>query len=106
MGRLLAALHFFNNSLNTLTKKTIEDTLLTIRKYGAARVENDAYRSELESSGGKPLELLLANIERRSQTIRAASRRLCRQAQAIARKQSESDEQTTTIVPQRSVCLF
>lgn len=61
---LLAALHFFNNSLNTLTNKTIEDTLLTIRQYEAARVEYDAYRSELEGSGGNPPELLLANIER------------------------------------------
>ncbi|KAJ0172424.1 hypothetical protein K1T71_012397 [Dendrolimus kikuchii] len=63
---LLAALHFFNNSLNTLTNKTIEDTLLTIRQYEAARVEYDAYRSELEGSGGggSPPELLLANIER------------------------------------------
>ncbi|CAG4990949.1 unnamed protein product [Parnassius apollo] len=61
---LLAALHFFNNSLNTLTNKTIEDTLLTIRQYEAARVEYDAYRSELEASGGNPPELLLASIER------------------------------------------
>ncbi|CAH1635887.1 unnamed protein product [Spodoptera littoralis] len=61
---LLAALHFFNNSLATLTHKTIEDTLLTIRQYEAARVEYDAYRSELEASGGNPPELLLANIER------------------------------------------
>ncbi|KAL4717364.1 hypothetical protein ACJJTC_017251 [Scirpophaga incertulas] len=44
--------------------KTIEDTLLTIRQYEAARVEYDAYRSELEASGGNPPELLLANIER------------------------------------------
>ncbi|XP_028040538.1 arfaptin-2 [Bombyx mandarina] len=49
---LLAALHFFNNSLNTLTNKTIEDTLLTIRQYESARVEYDAYRSELEAAGG------------------------------------------------------
>lgn len=28
------------------------------------RVEYDAYRSELEASGGNPPELLLANIER------------------------------------------
>lgn len=47
---LLAALHFFNNSLNTLTNKTIEDTLLTIRQYESARVEYDAYRSELEAA--------------------------------------------------------
>ncbi|XP_072933626.1 arfaptin-2-like [Epargyreus clarus] len=61
---LLAALHFFNSALNTLTNKTIEDTLLTIRQYEAARVEYDAYRSELEGSGGNPPELLLARIER------------------------------------------
>ncbi|XP_041983102.1 arfaptin-2 [Aricia agestis] len=60
---LLAALHFFNNSLNTLTNKTMEDTLLTIRQYEAARVEYDAYRCELEACGGNP-ELLLANIDR------------------------------------------
>ncbi|XP_063365113.1 arfaptin-2 [Cydia amplana] len=61
---LLAALHFFNNSLNTLTNKTMEDTLLTIRQYEAARVEYDAYRSELEARGGNPPSLLLASIER------------------------------------------
>ncbi|GBP70166.1 Arfaptin-1 [Eumeta japonica] len=61
---LLAALHFFNNSLNTLCNKTIEDTLLTVRQYESARVEYDAYRSELEASGGNPPELVLANIER------------------------------------------
>ncbi|KPJ03428.1 Arfaptin-1 [Papilio xuthus] len=61
---LLAALHFFNNSLNTLTNKTIEDTLLTIRQYEAARVEYDAYRSELEACGGNPGEAVLARIER------------------------------------------
>ncbi|CAK1545799.1 unnamed protein product [Leptosia nina] len=61
---LLAALHFFNNSLNTLTNKSMEDTLLTIRQYEAARVEYDAYRSELETHGGSPPEGLMANIER------------------------------------------
>ncbi|XP_038207243.1 arfaptin-2 [Zerene cesonia] len=47
---LLAALHFFNNALNTLTNKSMEDTLLTIRQYEAARVEYDAYRSEAEAA--------------------------------------------------------
>ncbi|CAH0596123.1 unnamed protein product [Chrysodeixis includens] len=60
---LLAALHFFNNSLNTLTNKTIEDTLLTIRQYEAARVEYDAYRSELEAGRAAP-EPALAQVER------------------------------------------
>ncbi|CAF4840462.1 unnamed protein product [Pieris macdunnoughi] len=48
---LLAALHFFNSSLHTLANKSMEDTLLTIRQYEAARVEYDAYRSESEAAG-------------------------------------------------------
>lgn len=34
--------------MNTLCNKTIEDTLLTIRQYETARVEYDAYRSDLD----------------------------------------------------------
>jgi hypothetical protein len=34
---LLGALNFFVSSVNTLCNKTIEDTLLTIRQYEAAR---------------------------------------------------------------------
>lgn len=34
---LLGALNFFVSSVNTLCNKTIEDTLLTVRQYEAAR---------------------------------------------------------------------
>lgn len=47
---LLGALNFFTSALNTLCNKTIEDTLLSIRQYEAARVEYDAYRTDLEGS--------------------------------------------------------
>lgn len=46
---LLAAIQFFINGLNTLCKRTMEDTLLTVQKYEQARVEYDAYRTELET---------------------------------------------------------
>lgn len=46
---LLAAINFFVNGLNTLCHRTMEDTLLTVTKYEQARVEYDAYRTELES---------------------------------------------------------
>lgn len=45
---LLGALNFFVSSVNTLCNKTIEDTLLTIRQYETARIEYDAYRTDLE----------------------------------------------------------
>ncbi|CAH2243844.1 jg15146 [Pararge aegeria aegeria] len=37
---LLAALHFFNNALDTLANRSMADTLLTVRAYEAARVDN------------------------------------------------------------------
>ncbi|XP_047247963.1 arfaptin-2-like isoform X5 [Girardinichthys multiradiatus] len=45
---LLGAINFFVSSINTLVNKTMEDTLMTIRQYENARLEFDAYRSDLE----------------------------------------------------------
>ncbi|XP_077425904.1 arfaptin-1 isoform X3 [Vanacampus margaritifer] len=45
---LLGAIKFFINSVNTLVDKTIEDTMLNIKQYEIARVEYDAYRTDLE----------------------------------------------------------
>ncbi|XP_032915859.1 arfaptin-1 isoform X4 [Catharus ustulatus] len=45
---LLGAINFFIASVNTLVNKTIEDTLLTVKQYESARVEYDAYRTDLE----------------------------------------------------------
>nr|XP_033796642.1 arfaptin-1 isoform X2 [Geotrypetes seraphini] len=45
---LLGAINFFISSVNTLVNKTIEDTLMTVKQYETARVEYDAYRTDLE----------------------------------------------------------
>ncbi|XP_032418578.1 arfaptin-1 isoform X2 [Xiphophorus hellerii] len=45
---LLAAINFFISSVDTLVDKTIEDTMINIKQYEAARVEYDAYRTDLE----------------------------------------------------------
>ncbi|XP_069017511.1 arfaptin-2-like isoform X2 [Embiotoca jacksoni] len=45
---LLGAIHFFVSSVNTLVNKTMDDTLMTIKHYENARLEFDAYRSDLE----------------------------------------------------------
>uniref|UniRef100_A0A8C6SNZ7 ADP-ribosylation factor interacting protein 2a n=1 Tax=Neogobius melanostomus TaxID=47308 RepID=A0A8C6SNZ7_9GOBI len=45
---LLGAISFFVSSVDTLVNKTMEDTLLTIKQYENARLEFDAYRSDLE----------------------------------------------------------
>uniref|UniRef100_A0A671L996 Arfaptin-2-like n=1 Tax=Sinocyclocheilus anshuiensis TaxID=1608454 RepID=A0A671L996_9TELE len=45
---LLGAINFFVSSINTLVNKTMEDTLMTIKIYENARLEFDAYRTDLE----------------------------------------------------------
>ncbi|XP_077460616.1 arfaptin-1-like isoform X2 [Stigmatopora argus] len=45
---LLSAINFFIDSVNTLVDKTIEDTIVNIKQYELARVEYDAYRTDLE----------------------------------------------------------
>ncbi|XP_071977284.1 arfaptin-1 isoform X1 [Engystomops pustulosus] len=45
---LLGAINFFISSVNTLVNKTIEDTLITVKQYETARIEYDAYRTDLE----------------------------------------------------------
>ncbi|XP_077360605.1 arfaptin-2b isoform X5 [Festucalex cinctus] len=45
---LLGAINYFVSSINTLVNKTMEDTLMTIKMYENARLEFDAYRSDLE----------------------------------------------------------
>nr|XP_055061343.1 arfaptin-1 isoform X2 [Misgurnus anguillicaudatus] len=45
---LLGAINFFISSVRTLVDKTIEDTLINIKQYEAARIEYDAYRTDLE----------------------------------------------------------
>ncbi|KAK6641376.1 Arfaptin-2 [Polyplax serrata] len=51
---LINALNFFISSVNTLCNKTIEDTLLTVRQYETARVEYDAYRTDVEIMSQAP----------------------------------------------------
>lgn len=46
---LVSALTFFTENLQTLATKTIDDTIITIREYESARIEYDAYRTDLEA---------------------------------------------------------
>lgn len=45
---LLGAVNFFVSSINTLVTKTMETTLTTVKQYEAARLEYDAYWTDLE----------------------------------------------------------
>ena len=51
--QLLASLHFFVSSVNTIVNKTMEDTMMTVKQYEVARVEYDAYRTDLEVKNNK-----------------------------------------------------
>ena len=47
---LMTALYFFKSNIFTISAKTMEDTLLTVKNYETARLSYDAYRSELETA--------------------------------------------------------
>uniref|UniRef100_A0A803TLY9 ARF interacting protein 2 n=1 Tax=Anolis carolinensis TaxID=28377 RepID=A0A803TLY9_ANOCA len=51
---LLGAVNFFVSSINTLVNKTMEDTLMTVKQYETARLEYDAYRTDLEEANLGP----------------------------------------------------
>ncbi|CAH1776782.1 unnamed protein product [Owenia fusiformis] len=46
---LLGAMNFFTSTVNTLCNKTMEDTLSTVKQYEQARLEYDAYRTDVEA---------------------------------------------------------
>uniref|UniRef100_A0A8K9Y3S3 ADP-ribosylation factor interacting protein 2b n=2 Tax=Oncorhynchus mykiss TaxID=8022 RepID=A0A8K9Y3S3_ONCMY len=61
---LLGAINFFVSSINTLVNKTMEDTLMTIKMYEAARLEYDAYRADLEELSVGPRDVVnMARID-------------------------------------------
>ena len=51
---LLEALNFFTSNLTTLVHKTMEDSIMTVKAYESARIEYDAYRTDLESTQTRP----------------------------------------------------
>ncbi|XP_059502885.1 arfaptin-2-like [Stegostoma tigrinum] len=55
---LLGAINFFVSSINTLVNKTMEDTLLTVKLFENARLEYDAYRTDLEELNLGPRDSL------------------------------------------------
>lgn len=55
---LLGAVNFFVSSINTLVNKTMEDTLLTVKLFESARLEYDAYRTDLEELNLGPRDSL------------------------------------------------
>ncbi|XP_074527944.1 arfaptin-2b isoform X3 [Halichoeres trimaculatus] len=69
---LLGAINFFVSSINTLVNKTMEDTLMTIKMYENARLEFDAYRSDLEELSLGPRDAVgMARIEAAQQQYQA-----------------------------------
>ncbi|XP_035492057.1 arfaptin-1 isoform X2 [Scophthalmus maximus] len=65
---LLGAITFFIASVNTLVDKTIEDTMINIKQYEVARVEYDAYRTDLEELNLGPRDAItMPKIEQSQQ---------------------------------------
>lgn len=46
--KLIVAVEAFSTNIQTVSAKTMEDTLMTVRNYETARLNYDAYRTDLE----------------------------------------------------------
>ncbi|XP_063314598.1 arfaptin-1 isoform X2 [Pelobates fuscus] len=69
---LLGAINFFISGVNTLVNKTIEDTLVTVKQYETARIEYDAYRTDLEELNLGPRDTTtMPKIEQSQQLFQA-----------------------------------
>ncbi|CAH2301183.1 arfaptin-1 isoform X1 [Pelobates cultripes] len=69
---LLGAINFFISGVNTLVNKTIEDTLVTVKQYETARIEYDAYRTDLEELNLGPRDATtMPKIEQSQQLFQA-----------------------------------
>jgi hypothetical protein len=66
---LLNQVRMFTSSLSTLCNKTIEDTLLTVRNYEAARLEYDANRHDFELFKQQHDNLLKANANQQQSSV-------------------------------------
>ena len=84
---LISALEFFSSNLQTLRAKTIEDTLCTIHNYEAARLEFDAYRTELELMQNSSL-----NSNVLSKTNNNQQQQISQTQRAIESKQNQLNE--------------
>jgi hypothetical protein len=82
---LINSLEFFAQNLSTLCSKTIEDTLCTIRSYEAARLEFDAYRTELE-------KLQLSSSYHQSKPLNNQQQQISHTQRAIEQKQNQLNE--------------
>ncbi|XP_042566478.1 arfaptin-1-like isoform X2 [Clupea harengus] len=61
---LLRSMNSFTAGMNTLVNQTIEDTMVTVKLYENARIEYDAYRTDLEELNMGPRDAItLPKIE-------------------------------------------
>ncbi|XP_048092696.1 arfaptin-1-like isoform X1 [Alosa alosa] len=55
---LLRSMNSFTAGMNTLVNQTIEDTMVTVKQYENARIEYDAYRTDLEELNMGPRDAI------------------------------------------------
>lgn len=61
---LLRSINSFTAGMNTLVNQTIEDTMINVKQYESARIEFDAYRTDLEELNMGPRDAItLPKIE-------------------------------------------
>uniref|UniRef100_UPI00398F34C3 arfaptin-1 isoform X5 n=1 Tax=Pristiophorus japonicus TaxID=55135 RepID=UPI00398F34C3 len=90
---LLGAINFFIASVNTLVNKTIEDTLMAVKHYENARIEYDAYRTDLEELNLGPRDAItIPKIEQSQQQFQIHKERFDKLRASVSIKLKFLDE--------------
>ncbi|GAB6023894.1 Arfaptin-2 [Chamberlinius hualienensis] len=103
---LIGALNFFVSTVHTLCNKTMEDTLLTVKLYENARVEYDAYRTDLELlTQASMSESNIAKLDEANRNFAVHKERFDRLRQDVAIKMKFLDENKVKVM-HKQLLLF
>lgn len=105
---LLGTLNLFVSSLTTLCHKTIEDTLVTIRNYEAARLEYDACKTDLDQQqqlSGTTQQRVAPQVNTLQQDLAVYKERYESLKQDVCVKIRFLDENRVKVM-KKQLCLF
>jgi len=106
---LNACLTTFNQALHTLIFRTMEDTLMTLKEYERARVEFDAYRTDLEKmqlqSGPSEPPNHQSKLEESTKSFKARKERLDKLKDSLIIKIKLLDENRHKVMAKQLLLL-
>lgn len=98
---LLAAVKHFTSSLQTVSTKTMDDTLQTVKGYESARLSYDAYRTEYEN-----LRKQAATSQKASNSLEAAGTEFEKHKKKFEKFRNDVDIKLKLLDENKVLCAF